>query len=154
MTPQLHVLLLVLVAPLAGVLVLAIPESQRRLREPLAVAAALVNLVLTALTFGRETVVEMPWLSSTFTLSARFYHTASFVATAAAGFGLLVTLFSIPFMRKRSGHRQHYLLMLLSLGLVNGAVFANSLLVLLFFWEGLLGTTYGMIAIGGPNAYK
>ena len=37
--------------------------------------------------------------------------------------------------------------------LSNGAVFANSLLVLLFFWEGLLGTTYGMIAIGGPNAY-
>jgi NADH-quinone oxidoreductase subunit L len=44
--------------------------------------------------------------------------------------------------------------MMLSLGLVNGAVFANSLLVLLFFWEGLLGTTYGMIAVGGPQAYK
>lgn len=154
MTPELHLLLLILVAPVAGLLILGLPETNRALREPVAIAAALVNLILAAMTFGHESMVEMPWLGSGFELSLRVYHTASFVSTAAAGFGLLVTLFSVPFMRERAGHRQHYLYMMLSLGLVNGAVFANSLLMLLFFWEGLLGTTYGMIAIGHPGAYK
>jgi NADH-quinone oxidoreductase subunit L len=154
MTAQLHLLLLVLAAPLAGLLILALPESQRRLREVVAVLATLGNLGLAAMTLGRQATLDLPWLGTTFALSMRVYHTASFVATAAAGFAFLVTLFTIPFMRARNGHRLLYSLMMLSLGLVNGAVFANSLLVLLFFWEGLLGTTYGMIAAGGPQAYK
>lgn len=154
MTPTLHLLLLILLTPVAGLLILALPEAQRRLREVLAVLATLANVVLAAMTFGQQATLELPWLGNAFALSTRVYHTASFVATAAAGFGFLVTLFSIPFMRTRGGHRLHYTLMMLSLGMVNGAVFANSLLVLLFFWEGLLGTTYGMIAIGGPQAYK
>ncbi|HMA96855.1 MAG TPA: complex I subunit 5 family protein [Polyangiaceae bacterium] len=154
MTPELHLTLLILLAPVVGLAILAIPESRRSLREPLAIAGALGNLVLAAMTFGHATMLELPWLGTGFELSLRVYHTASFISTAAAGFGLLVTLFSVPFMRERNGHRQHYLYMMLSLGLVNGAVFADSLMVLLFFWEGLLGTTYGMIAIGHPNAYK
>ena len=37
------------------------------------------------------------------------------------------------------------------LGFVNGAVLADNLVVLLFFWEGLLLTLFGMIAIGRPG---
>ncbi len=154
MTPEIHLLLAILVAPVAGLLLWAVPGISRQVREGLAVAAAIANLALVAMTFGHDSLVELPWLGTGFDISLRVYHTASFVTTAAAGFGLLVTLFSIPFMRERNGHGQHYLYMMLSLGLVNGAVFANSLLMLLFFWEGLLGTTYGMIAIGHPDAYK
>lgn len=156
MTPELHLLLAISVAPVVGVLVLlaGTRKETRALSEPLAVLGAVANLILVALTFGHESIVEAPWLGTGFEISLRVYHTASFVTTAAAGFGLLVTLFSIPFMKERSGRPQHYLYMMLSLGLANGAVFANSLLLLLFFWEGLLGTTYGMIAIGKPDAYK
>jgi formate hydrogenlyase subunit 3/multisubunit Na+/H+ antiporter MnhD subunit len=153
-TPELHLLLAVLFAPVVGLLLLAAPKHLRGAREGLAIMGALVNLVLVAETFGYESLVNVPWLGTGFPLSLRVYHTASFVSTAAAGFGLLVTIFSVPFMREKAGHAKHYLYMMLSLGLVNGAVFSNSLLVLLFFWEGLLGTTYGMIAIGKPDAYK
>ncbi len=155
MTPEFHLLLTILLAPVVGLLVLAVPGTMRPVRETLAVIGAATNLVLVALTFGQELALEIPWLGTNFALSLRVYHTASFVTTAAAGFGLLVTLFSIPFMRERGGHAQHYFYMLLSLGLVNGAVFSNSLLGLLFFWEGLMGTTYGMIAIGSkPGSFK
>jgi len=65
-----------------------------------------------------------------------------------------VSLFSLPFMRKHKAHGAHYALMLISLGLANGAIFADNLLLLLFFWEGLLGTTYGMITIGHAGAFK
>jgi formate hydrogenlyase subunit 3/multisubunit Na+/H+ antiporter MnhD subunit len=158
-TPELHLLLAILVAPVVGVLILLScwvkPLTEARaLREALAVLGAAANLGLVAMTFGNEAIVELPWLGTGFDISLRVYHTSSFFTTAAAAIGLLVTLFSIPFMREKNGHGQHYLYLLLSLGLVNGAVFANSLLVLLFFWEGLMGTTYGMINIGHPGAYK
>jgi len=153
-TPEIHLLLAILVAPIAGLLLWAVPGISRQVREWGAIAAAAANLFLVATTFGHQSLVELPWLGTGFDISLRVYHTSSFVTTAAAGFGLLVTLFSVPFMREKHGHGQHYLYMMLSLGLVNGAVFANSLLLMLFFWEGLLGTTYGMIAIGHPGAYK
>ena len=43
---------------------------------------------------------------------------------------------------------------MITLGMVNGAVLADHLIVLLFFWEGLLLTLFGMIAIGSPGAFK
>ena len=154
MTPTLHILLAICLAPALALVLLLIPSRARSLREALAVVAATANLGLVATTFGQQSRIELPWLGTSFDLSLRVYHTASFVTTAAAGFGLLVTLYSLPFMRKHSAHGAHYALMLLSLGMANGAVFSNNLLLLLFFWEGLLGTTYGMIAIGHAGAFK
>jgi len=153
-TPTLHILLAICLAPALALVLLLIPSRARLLREALAVIAATANLGLVATTFGQQSRIELPWLGTGFDLSLRVYHTASFVTTAAAGFGLLVTLYSLPFMRKHRAHGAHYALMLLSLGMANGAVFSNNLLLLLFFWEGLLGTTYGMIAIGHAGAFK
>jgi formate hydrogenlyase subunit 3/multisubunit Na+/H+ antiporter MnhD subunit len=124
------------------------------MRESIAVVAAAINLLLVATLFGQTALIDLPWLGTTFPMSLRVYHTANFITTAAAGFGLLVTIYSLPFMRKHHASGAHYALLLVSLGLVNGAVFANSLLLMLFFWEGLLGTTYGMIAIGRNGAFK
>ncbi len=154
MTPTLNALLAICLAPVLAVLLLVLPARARSLREAGAVVAAFVNLGLVASTFGKPAMIKLPWLGTGFDFSLRIYHTSSLVTTAAAGFGLLVTLYSIPFMRKHRAHSAHYALMLLSLGMVNGAVFSNSLLLLLFFWEGLLGTTYGMIVIGREGAFK
>jgi NADH-quinone oxidoreductase subunit L len=38
--------------------------------------------------------------------------------------------------------------------MANGAVLADNLILLLFFWEGLLLTQFGMIAIGGRDAFR
>ncbi len=38
--------------------------------------------------------------------------------------------------------------------MVNGAVLANNLVVLLFFWEGILATLFAMILLGREGAYK
>ena len=132
MTPTLHILLAICLAPALALVLLLIPSRARLLREALAVIAATANLGLVATTFGQQSRIELPWLGTGFDLSLRVYHTASFVTTAAAGFGLLVTLYSLPFMRKHRAHGAHYALMLLSLGMANGAVFSNNLLLLLF----------------------
>ncbi len=148
MTLTSQVLLSICVAPISAILIIAVPAHARALRELIAGMAAAGNLWLVASLFGQTGMIELPWLGTAFRLSFRVYHTAGFVSVAAAGFGLLVTLYSLPFMRKHDAQGAHYALLLVSLGLANGAVFANSLLVLLFFWEGLLGSTYGRIAIG------
>ena len=154
MTPTLQVLLSICIAPASAILLLLVPSHARSLRELIAVAAATANLWFVWTLFGQTTLIEMPWLGSGFALSLRVYHTANFVTIAAAGFGLLVTIYCLPFMRDHKAQGAFYAFVLLSLGMVNGAVFSNSLLLMLFFWEGLLGTTYGMIAIGHAGAFK
>lgn len=154
MNASIHLLLAICLAPAFALGLLAIPNLSPSLRRGLALLGAALNFGLVAATFGQESTVDLPWFGSAFDLSLRVYHTSSVVTSAAGFFGLLVTLFSLEAMKGHRGERLHYALMLLTLGLVNGAVFANSLFVLLFFWEALLATTYGMIAIGSENAYR
>jgi formate hydrogenlyase subunit 3/multisubunit Na+/H+ antiporter MnhD subunit len=77
---------------------------------------------------------------------------SSFTLLAIAGFGLLVPLYSLSFMRGRDGLRTYDASLLCTLGLACGAVLANDLFLLLVFW-GLLGVTlYLMIGVGGSAA--
>jgi NADH-quinone oxidoreductase subunit L len=73
---------------------------------------------------------------------------------AAAGFTFLIVLYSTIFMSGRKWANQFFAYMLISEAMVNGAVLADNLIVMLFFWEGLLGTLFGMIVIGHDKAYK
>jgi formate hydrogenlyase subunit 3/multisubunit Na+/H+ antiporter MnhD subunit len=57
-------------------------------------------------------------------------------------------------MRDRPHVNQFYGYLLISQAMVNGAVLADHLVVLLFFWEGLLATLFGMVAIGSKGAFK
>jgi NADH-quinone oxidoreductase subunit L len=153
-TVTIHLLLAIALAPAIALGLLVLPATKSALVRGLAVLGAVANLAVVATTYGHSSTLDLPWLSSTIDLSLRVYHTASVVTTAAAVFGLLVTLFSLESMKGHAQEHKHYAFLLITLGLVNGSVFANSLLVLLFFWEGLLGTTYAMIALGGEGAAK
>jgi NADH-quinone oxidoreductase subunit L len=56
-------------------------------------------------------------------------------------------------MRGRAAEHVFFSFYLITLGMVNGAVLADNIILLLFFWEGLLLTLFGMIAIAGGEAY-
>jgi NADH-quinone oxidoreductase subunit L len=60
----------------------------------------------------------------------------------------------MPFMKDRPHTNQFFGYFLLSLLAANGAVLADNLVAMLFFWEGLLGTLFGMIAIGRAGAFR
>ena len=49
--------------------------------------------------------------------------------------------------------RQFCAFLLLTLAFVNGAVLANNLVVMLFFWEGLLVMLFAMIMTGGDESF-
>ncbi len=135
----------------AGIAMLVLPRVAQGVVTFL---AATVNLVIAVQLFGQQAVISSPWAGFGMLFELRLYHFSAFILAAAAGFGFLISLYSIFFMRDRDHTNQFYSYLLLSLGMVNGAVLANNLLLMLFFWEGLLGTIFGLIAIGRPDAFR
>jgi formate hydrogenlyase subunit 3/multisubunit Na+/H+ antiporter MnhD subunit len=149
-------LLQILIPAAAALLVLAV--RQRAAQNLIALAAAVANVVLAALLFAGVVDTGTITFSSDWALDLTFALSLgklnSFVMLAGAGFGLLVVLYCWPFMKNHKHGGLFQFFVLVSLGLLNGAVMADSLLVLLFFWEGMMGTLFGMIAIGRPGAWK
>ena len=137
-----------------GIVILAMGKRNQPLQGKIAFLGALINLLMALSIFGKEIVYTVPWAGFGMEFSLRAYHFSTFIVAAAAGFGILVALYSLVFMKERSFINQFFGYMMISLGLVNGAAFANNLIVMLFFWEGLLATLFGMIAIGNKGAFK
>jgi formate hydrogenlyase subunit 3/multisubunit Na+/H+ antiporter MnhD subunit len=147
-------LLPILIPLLAAALVFLVPKRFRGAVEGLALLATAANVFLAVVLFKGEMALSLPWAGFGFEFLLRLYHFSAFMLAGIAGFGFLVTLYSVLFMRGRDSLNQYYAYFLLTLAFSAGAVLANNLLLLLFFWEGLLGVLYGMITIGHKNAFK
>jgi NADH:ubiquinone oxidoreductase subunit 5 (subunit L)/multisubunit Na+/H+ antiporter MnhA subunit len=149
------ILLLPILIPLvAAVLAFFVPRRFRGVTEGVALLATAANVFLTVSLFKGEMVLSLPWAGFGFEFLLRLYHFSAFMLAGIAGFGFLVTLYSVLFMRDKASLNQYYAYFLLTLAFSAGAVLANNLLLLLFFWEGLLGALYGMITIGHKNAFR
>lgn len=99
-------------------------------------------------------IYTLPWVGYGLELSFRLDHFGLFIAGAIAAFSFLIALYSIVFMRDKPHAGQFYAYLFLTVLFAEGAVLSNNLILLLFFWEGLLLTLFGMIFIGRKEAYK
>jgi formate hydrogenlyase subunit 3/multisubunit Na+/H+ antiporter MnhD subunit len=150
-------LLLPILAPIAaGVLVLLTRrKGLTELLSLLGAAAALAGAVWVqgrqiapfVLPWGGE---ALPWLQ----FSLRLYPFSAFMVLLASAFATAVVIYSFAFVRKERFPNQFYAYMLFSVGAVNGALLADHLVTMLFFWEGMLGAMFGIIAVGRPGAWK
>jgi formate hydrogenlyase subunit 3/multisubunit Na+/H+ antiporter MnhD subunit len=146
------ILLLLIAIPLvAGILCFLLPRNWRGVCS---LIVTLVNFFVVVLLFKKELIFSLPWLGFGIDFVLRLYHFSGFIILSASFFSLLITLYSLSFLKDKDSSKQFYAYILISLSFVNGAVLANNLVVLLFFWEGLLLTLYGMIAIGARQAFK
>lgn len=146
----------ILVPILAGIVALILPRDTKAVRELLTLAAAGVTLYFAIELFrGGQTVqLLLPWIPSLgINLDLNAYHFARFILLAAAGFQILLALYCSTFMAGRWRSNQFYAYFLFTAGLCNGAILSNNFVVLLFFWESLLLTLYGMISTGSPGAH-
>jgi NADH-quinone oxidoreductase subunit L len=149
-----YIYLLILLPLISGLLSFFIPKKIKGIKEMFSLIITLVNLLIAIKLFGNNITFSLPWLGHTIDFSLRLYHFSSFIILAAAGFSFLITLYSVVFMKDKNCLNQFYAYFLISIAFVNGSVLADNLLVMLFFWEGLLMTLFGMIAIGGKDAFK
>ena len=128
-----------------GFLCLIIPKKLKGIREPLALIGVLSTFILTILFFlKRKTLSGLPW----------FYldSLSSFILLAIGLFGVLITLYSLKFMKGKDRLNEYYTYLLWTIGASCGVVLVNNLILLLVFW-GFLGLTlYLLIGIGGPKA--
>jgi len=149
-----ELLLSIIVPVAAGVLILAVPSRIRGVKEALVLLGTAANVIIAALLFKQDSTYTVPWFGFGFEFSLRIYNFSAFIVAAAACFGLLVALYSSASLQGKSYAKLFYSYLLLMLGFVNGAVLSDNLVVTLFFWEGLLITLFGMIAIGKKEAFK
>ena len=149
MTPNTLLLPVLLPAALAVVLLL-LPRALRALRDALAVAGAAVLLYLAyALFTVKDLRYNVPWLGMGIDFDLRLYHFSSFILLALAGFLLLIAVYSTVKMKDAPRSREFTAYVFLTAAFANGAVLANNFVPLVFFWEGLLVTLYGLITTGG-----
>ncbi|MDD5128397.1 MAG: proton-conducting transporter membrane subunit [Candidatus Omnitrophica bacterium] len=113
-----------------------------------------VNFLIAVYLFKKELTFSFPWAGFGIDFSLRLNHFSGFIILAASFFGLLISLYALNFLKGKDSAKQFYAYILISISFVNGAVLANNLVVLLFFWEALLLTQYGMIVIGGRLAFR
>jgi formate hydrogenlyase subunit 3/multisubunit Na+/H+ antiporter MnhD subunit len=145
----LAILLPVAIPAVAGAACILIPDGLKRAKEGLAILAAAATLAVAALLLGSEARLSYPWAPEWgIDFSFRLYGLSGFIVLAASGFALAIALYSWSFMEGKGRRRQYFSYLLFTLAQVNGAALADNLAVMLIFWESLLLTLYGMIAMG------
>jgi NADH-quinone oxidoreductase subunit L len=147
-------LLPILIPLLAALIILLIPKKVCCVSESLALLATAGNLLLTYWLFGQKLAFNSPWAGNGLEFSLRLYNFSAFIIAAAATFGFLIALYCLSFLKEKDYAKAFWFYLLVTISFVNGAVLANNLALLLFFWEGLLLTLFGMILIGGKTAFK
>jgi formate hydrogenlyase subunit 3/multisubunit Na+/H+ antiporter MnhD subunit len=150
-----NILLLPILIPLiAAVLTLVVPNRWRYVKESLALISTTSTLLIAVLLFRKNIDLSIPWAGFGFEFSLRCYNFSSFIMLAASFFALMIALYSSAFLNNKGYAKYFYAYFLITLLFVNGTVLAENLVLLLFFWEGLLLTLFLMIAIGNPLAFK
>jgi formate hydrogenlyase subunit 3/multisubunit Na+/H+ antiporter MnhD subunit len=153
----LNILLIPVVVPLvAGFILLFMPRQLRWLIPALALVVCLFSFAVgvSIFTFGR---LEYKFAILTvggfnFDLLLAATPLASFMFMFAAGFGVLITLYSLSSMQEANRLGEYYGSLLLTVGGSAGILFANHLLVLLVFWEIVTASLYLLITTGGRNS--
>jgi formate hydrogenlyase subunit 3/multisubunit Na+/H+ antiporter MnhD subunit len=154
MQMNVNILLLPVIIPLLAAILIPVVGRIRGLREGVSLLATASTLIIAIALFGKELTCSMGWVGFGIEFNLRLYPFSAFILLATAVFAFLVTLYSCSFMQGKNHVSQFYAYLLVSLTMVNGAVLADNLVLLLFFWEGLLVSLFGLIAIGGKDAFK
>lgn len=144
----------ILVPLIAAVVVISLPKNSRTFQGLLTFIAAAFNFVLAAKLFNKELLFNLPWLGNGMNFSLRLYQFSGFIILAVGFFSLLISLYSLSFLRDKNYAKHFYVYFLFTLAFVNGVLLSDNLILLLFFWEGLLLTLFAMIAITKPESFK
>lgn len=147
------VLLLPILIPAAAALcVFLLPRADRVVKGIFSVIAAAASLALSIALWGRTADYSIPWGGFGMDFSLRLYRFSEFILLGVAAIAFLTALYSTVFMRDKPLRKQFHAFLLLNLAFASGAVLADNLVVMLFFWEGLLVMLWAMIMTGGTKA--
>jgi NADH-quinone oxidoreductase subunit L len=154
MKPE-NLLIPILFPTLMAVVAILIPGRARKVREWISMTGVVFLLYYGfRLFFLKNLELSIPWLGSGIDFELRLYPFSGFILLGLSGFLFLIVLYSTVKMAKVPRHREYYAYVFLTAAFANGAVLANNFVPLVFFWEGLLLTLYGLITIGGGQSHR
>ena len=145
------VLLPILIPAIGAGLVMLLPKQGFNLQQAVAMLASAATLAVTILFFGRELSFFKNWLGFGINFDLRLYSFSAMIVFVAA-FAFLSILYASVYMRDKANTRTFFGFVLLATAFVCGAMLANNLVLMLFFWEGLLGIMFALIYTGGKEA--
>jgi len=147
------ILILIAVPLLAGFGVLFAPNKGLLRKDTIALVSAILSLVVSLLIFGKEMIYNHD-LYFGMQFSLRSYYFNSVILAATALFSLLIISYCVAYLKGKGNAGQIFACLLLSQAFVSGAVLADNLILMLFFWEGLLTVMFAFIYIGGVSSFK
>jgi len=121
----------------------------------LALLSSAVNLLFAVSLYQSEGFyVAIPFASYGLDIAFNVYgFSAMFLTFAAVGF-LLVSLYSVVFLKEKSYAGLFMLYLNISIAMINGALLSDNLGIMLFFWEGLLCTLFGILLMNNKENPK
>lgn len=138
-----------------GAISFLIPAKIKAVREIISIIGAVILFYFAFVFFNiKDLEFSIPWASLGMNFDLRLYHFSSFILFAISAFLVLITIYSSIKMAGHPRIREYYGYLFLTAGFACGAVLANNFVLLIFFWEGLLLTLYGLITLGAKEAYK
>ncbi len=145
--------LMIIMPSILALAIIFVPKENYTARFSLFLVALTLNAIAAiGLNFAPETKTLIPWAPYfNLDLAFRVYDFSSFIVLGLGLASLLVGIYSITYLKKKEYAGSFLALYLLTLALANGAVLANNLIIMLFFWEGLLITLFAMIVLGNKK---
>ena len=147
---SLRPLFMILVPAAFAALILALPEKQRGVRTAALIAGAAFSLALTILTFGKPLSFTRAWAGWGMEFSLKLTGAGGALLIAASALTLLV----VAFEARKSHGKLFDAGVLFALAMASGALLANNLVAMMFFWQALWLPLFVMISAGGENAQK
>lgn len=145
-----YILLYPVFLPLiAGIISLLIP--QKGIKESLSLGVSLATFALALIIFtAKELIFTRPWLPflGGINFSLRSYQFSGFILIFLTLFGLLISFYSVKFMREKKRLREYYAYLLWTIGASSGAILANNFILFLTFWGVLALMLYGLLSLG------
>ena len=136
---------------ISALLILLISDRTKYLKELLSIGVLLTSLIAAALTLSSsmlsiESIMRFDWLSGLSSFSLKADMLSSFLLASVSMFSLAIAIYSFNIENKGSSKWFYFNLMMMQ-ALASGAVLSDSLVSMLFFWEGMLVFLYTFIAL-------
>ncbi|MBP7176692.1 MAG: hypothetical protein KBA53_10850 [Thermoclostridium sp.] len=125
------------------------------LRLIVVLLSSAVNLLFAISLYRSEGFYRIfPFAGNGLDIAVRVYEfSALFLVFIGAAF-LLVGLYSVMFLKSERAAGRFMFYLYVSLAMINGALLSDNLGVMLFFWEGLLCTLFGILLISNQQKPK
>ncbi len=148
-------LIAVLLPFICALLIILISDKTKYLKELLSIGVLLTSFIAAALGLayssgGIQTSLNLEWLGEISALALKADILSSFLLAAISMFSLAVAIYSFSIDKKGSS-KWFYFNILMTQSLASGAVLSDSLLTMLFFWEGMLVFLYTFIALSSDS---